>query len=58
MLGDNWYLFLLIIMIIFLSDGNLSQRETTVMLAILGALALTDSSDNAVSTDCFCNRNI
>ncbi len=58
MLGDNWYLFLLIIMIIFLSDGNLSQRETTVMLAILGALALTDSSDNTVSTDCFCNRNI
>lgn len=62
MFDDNWFLFLLIIMIVFISDGDFSQREICVMLAILAALALTNSSssDNSdtVSANCFCNKTV
>lgn len=44
MFEDNWYLFLLIIMIVFVADGNVSERESAVMLAVLFALTLTNNS--------------
>ncbi len=59
MFDDNWYLFLLIVMLAFFADGNISDREATVMLAILFALTLTNSSsgsDAASSSGCFCNK--
>ena len=58
MFDDNWYLFLLIVMLAFYSDGNISQREATVMLAILFALTLTNvpSDTNTTTSGCFCNR--
>ena len=58
MFDDNWYLFLLIVMLAFFADGNISQREATVMLAILFALTLTNSSaENASSEEnCFCAK--
>ncbi len=31
MFEDNWYLFLLIVMIVFISDGDFSRRETAVI---------------------------
>lgn len=40
MFEDNWYLFLLIVMIVFISDGDFSRRETAVMIGILAALRL------------------
>lgn len=58
MFDDNWYLFLLIVMLAFYADGNISQREATVMLAILFALTLTNvpADSTATTTNCFCNR--
>ena len=57
MFGDNWYLFLLIVMLAFFADGNISDREATVMLAILFALTLTNNlSSDATTTGCFCNK--
>lgn len=62
MFDDNWFLFLLIIMAVFTSDGDFSQREIFVMLAILAALALTNSSSSVTTsstdTNCFCNKTI
>ncbi len=59
MFEDNWFLFLLIVMIAFAGDGNFSNREIAVMFAILGALALTNQSiAEDVNTNCFCNRNV
>lgn len=58
MFDDNWYLFLLIVMLAFFADGNISQREAAVMLAILFALTLTNSQsdDSASTTGCFCAK--
>ncbi len=47
MFEDNWYLFLLIVMIAFASDGDVSNRETAVMLGILSALTLTNSAERS-----------
>ena len=63
MFEDNWYLFLLIVMIVFISDGDFSRRETAVMIGILAALAFTNSSDfDTISTtstsNCFCNKTL
>ena len=63
MFEDNWYLFLLIVMIVFISDGDFSRRETAVMIGILAALAFTNSSDfDTTSTsgmsNCFCNKTL
>jgi len=62
MFNDNWYLFLLIVMLAFFADGNISNREAVVMLAILFALTLTNvpsTDDNADGTrNCFCNHTI
>lgn len=62
MFNDNWYLFLLIVMLAFFSDGEISNREAIVMLAILFALTITnvpatDDADDDVNT-CFCNHRI
>lgn len=65
--NENWFLFLLIVMLAFASDGTVSSTETAVMLAILFALTVAGptlmSSDDASSnpdtttdTSCFCNR--
>lgn len=54
MFEDNWYLFLLIIMIVFVADGSVSERESAVMLAVLFALTLTNTPrclDNSASTN-------
>lgn len=61
MFEDNWYLFLLIVMIVFISDGDFSRRETAVMIGILAALAFTNSSDfdttsTTSTSNCFCNK--
>lgn len=56
MFTDNWYLFMLIVMLVFASDGNISTTETAVMISILFALCLTcGSSDDPEDRDrCFC----
>ncbi len=61
MFEDNWYLFLLIVMIVFISDGDFSKRETAVMIGILAALAFTNSVDTSdtsstSASNCFCNK--
>ncbi len=59
MFDDNWFLFLLIIMLVFLQDGDLSQREIFVMLAILAALSMTNNLSSTSDDDtrnCFCNK--
>lgn len=60
MFEDNWFLFLLIVMIAFAADGAMSERELAIMLAILFALTLTNNqggfSGNAQAS-CFCNRS-
>lgn len=63
MFEDNWYLFLLIVMIVFISDGDFSKRETAVMIGILAALAFTNSSDSdatssTATSNCFCNKTL
>ena len=61
MFEDNWYLFLLIVMIVFISDGDFSSRETAVMIGILAALAFTNSTDTDTTTstcNCFCNKTL
>lgn len=61
MFEDNWYLFLLIVMIVFISDGDFSRRETAVMIGILAALAFTNSTDTDTTTgtcNCFCNKTL
>ncbi len=62
--NENWFLFLLVVMAVFASDGTVSSTETAVMLAILFALTVAGptlvSSDDADDTDdsrnCFCNK--
>lgn len=59
MFDDNWFLFLLIIMLVFLHDGKFSQREIFVMLAILAALSMTNDLQETISADsrnCFSER--
>ncbi len=59
MFNDNWYLFLLIVMLVFFEDGEISQREGAVMLGILFALTITNDSENdstATASNCFCNK--
>ena len=61
MFEDNWYLFLLIVMIVFISDGDFSRRETAVMIGRLAALAFTNSTDTDTTTitcNCFCNKTL
>lgn len=56
MFDDNWFLFLLIIMLVFLQDGKFSQREIFVMLAILTALSMTNDLQDSISAgsrNCF-----
>lgn len=43
MFEDNWYLFLLLVMLSFFADGEISNREAYVMLSILVGLTLTNS---------------
>lgn len=59
--NENWFLFLLIVMAVFASDGNVSGTETAVMLAILFALTvagptLVAADDAADDRNCFCNK--
>lgn len=58
MFGDNWYVFLLIVMLVFAGDGAMNTTEIAVMLAILFALSLTGgcTSDDSTNQNCFCNR--
>lgn len=37
---ENWFLFLLIVMAVFASDGKVSSTETAVMLSVLFALTV------------------
>lgn len=37
---ENWFLFLLIVLTVFASDGRVSSTETAVMLSILFALTV------------------
>ena len=66
MFEDNWYLFLLLVMLSFFADGEISTREAYVMLSILVGLTLTNNleeeenaTDNGTTTttsNCFCNK--
>ncbi len=66
MFEDNWYLFLLLVMLAFFGDGEVSTREAYVMISILLALTLTNNLEDADGTDanssttttsnCFCNK--
>lgn len=62
MFNDNWYLFLLIVMLVFFADGEISQREAAVMLGILFALTITNNldgtDDDTATTNCFCNKTL
>ena len=63
MFNDNWYLFLLIVMLAFFADGEISNREATVMLAILFALTITnvpdaDEDEDTSGRNFFCNHTI
>ena len=69
MFEDNWYLFLLLVMLSFFADGEISTREAYVMLSILVGLTLTNNleedeenaTDNGTTTttsNCFCNKNL
>ncbi|MBR4800441.1 MAG: hypothetical protein IK048_02045 [Clostridia bacterium] len=66
MFEDNWYLFLLLVMLAFFSDGEVSTRESYVMISILLALTLTNDLENedddtqtaTTTSNCFCNKNI
>ena len=68
MFSNNWFIFLLIVMLSFFTDGEISRREAIVMLAILFALSITNSSDDGLDDDddddddtvrnCFCNHSI
>ncbi|MDE6302239.1 MAG: hypothetical protein K2M36_01440 [Clostridia bacterium] len=62
MFNDNWFLFLLIVMLAFFADGDISNREAIVMLAILFALTITNvpstDDDDDTSRNCFCNHTI
>ncbi|MBO4554574.1 MAG: hypothetical protein J5713_02215 [Clostridia bacterium] len=67
MFEDNWYLFLLLVMLSFFADGEISTREAYVMLSILLGLTLTnnledeDTTDNgssATTSNSFCNKNL
>lgn len=65
--NENWFLFLLIVMAVFASDGTVSGTETAVMLAILFALTVAGPTlvssdgtsanpDTTDDTSCFRNR--
>lgn len=65
MFEDNWYLFLLLVMLSFFADGEISTREAYVMLSILVGLTLTNNLEDEESTEnqaqnvnsnCFCNK--
>ena len=65
MFEDNWYLFLLLVMLSFFADGEISNREAYVMLSILLGLTLTNNLEEADETqngaqttasNCFCNK--
>ena len=59
MFNDNWYLFLLIVMLAFFADGEISGREAAVMLGILFALSVTNGENEATATtNCFCNKTV
>ena len=67
MFEDNWYLFLLLVMLSFFADGEISTREAYVMLSILLGLTLTnnlededttDNSSSATTSNSFCNKNL
>lgn len=61
--NENWFLFLLIVMAVFASDGTVSSTETAVMIAILFALTVagptlvsSDTIPDADDRNCFCNK--
>ncbi len=61
----NWFLYLLIIFLLFNSDGTMDVSERAVMTATLIALTMTNGAstdeneeNNSASTNCFCNHTI
>jgi|GEM_PF-806654 len=67
MFEDNWYLFLLLVMLSFFADGEISNREAYVMLSILVGLTLTNNLEDeeeetaqngtqTTTSNCFCNK--
>ncbi|MDD4840094.1 MAG: hypothetical protein PHE93_05470 [Clostridia bacterium] len=46
MFTDNWWLFVLIILLLFSSDGSISPTENTVLIAIVFALFLCEGNSN------------
>ena len=61
--NENWFLFLLIVMAVFASDGTVSSTETAVMIAILFALTVagptlvsSGTDSDADDRNCFCNK--
>jgi hypothetical protein len=46
MFSDNWFLFLLVILLLFSSDGQISGTENAVLIAIVFALFLCEGNSN------------
>lgn len=54
MFNDNWFLFILVILLLFSSDGNINGTENAVLIAIVFALFLTEGNSNIFGN---CNNN-
>ncbi|HKL94252.1 MAG TPA: hypothetical protein VJZ69_03115 [Clostridia bacterium] len=52
MFNDNWWLFVLVVLLLFSSDGNISNTENAVLIGIVFALFLSEGNNNL-----FCNNN-
>ncbi len=63
MFENNWFLFLLIVMLTFFADGEISKTEASVMLGILCALCFcgdpcSGDSNTETAENCFCNHSV
>ncbi|MDY5345318.1 MAG: hypothetical protein SPG87_02780 [Eubacteriales bacterium] len=49
MFNDNWFLFILIVLLMFSDDGELNEVETSVILAICLVLACKNPACSGLS---------
>jgi len=47
MFDNNWYLFLLIVLVLFYGPDGLDRTESLVLIAIVAALLCSECQDNA-----------
>ncbi len=51
MFDNNWYLFLLIILILFMNSDGIDQTESLVLIGIVAALLISQSNTEERNTD-------